>query len=347
MKIGILGCWGHYQTVLDEIDHMPGMEVGGLAPGVPGEDMAPLRKRYPQVLLYPEPDALLASGLFDLVIISTRLDRIPVLAVQAAAAGCHSICEKPLALDRETLRSLWDQVAANGTQCVAMLHNRTHPVLAAVRECIAAGEIGDVHLVNARKSYKCKDEPVWWLGRRATYGGTLPWVGIHALDFIAFVCGDPGFEAVAAFHANAAHPLQPEREDICTVNVRLRNGVLATASIDYLRPLSAATHGDDWLRVVGSRGSLEVEMEGGVLRLLNGQGVREHGDFPSPVSFYPDFLYRLRSRGRESPWEETRRSFALTHTALCARDAADQGMILTGLGGPWDADEAEVSLSRS
>jgi len=186
MKIGILGCWGHYQAVLDAADLMPGMEVCGLASGYAGEELTPLRRRYPGIALYSDAEALLGSDRFDVVVISTRLDRIPVLAMAAASAGCHCVCEKPLALDRRTLRCLWERVALSGTQCVAMLHNRTHPLLAAARKCIEAGEIGEVKLVNARKTYKCKDEPAGWLGCRATYDGTLPWVGIHALDFIAF-----------------------------------------------------------------------------------------------------------------------------------------------------------------
>jgi predicted dehydrogenase len=159
---------------------------------------------------------------------------------------------------------------------------------------------------------------------------------------IAFVCGDPGFESVAAFHANVAHPLQPEREDIGAVTLRLRTGALATASIDYLRPLSAATHGDDGLRVVGTRGSLEVAFESGCLTILDEAGSRERRDFPPATSFYPEFLHRLQTRGRGEVEEETRRSFALTDAALCARDAADQGEILRDLRGPWDGEPGPI-----
>lgn len=36
---------------------------------------------------------------------------------------------------------------------------------------------------------------------------------------------------------------------------------------------------------------------------------------------------------------ETHQGFALTHTALCARDAADECVVIKDLTGPWDESE--------
>ena len=38
----------------------------------------------------------------------------------------------------------------------------------------------------------------------------------------------------------------------------LGNGGHATISVDYCRPEIAGTHGDDWIRIVGTKGVLEA-----------------------------------------------------------------------------------------
>ena len=341
MKIAIIGNWGHHVCVLEETDLLPEARVVGLAPGYPGENLSSLEAKYGSARTYGDHHGMLSAEQPDAVLISTRLDLIAGLAMDTATAGFHSICEKPLALDRGSLLRLWETVVENRTQCLAMLPNRTQPVLAAAKAAVGAGQIGEVKLLNARKSYKCPDQPAGWVGQRATYGGTLPWVGIHALDFISFFDGS-GFSSVSALHANVAHSLQPEREDICTINLRLRSGAMATASIDYLRPLSAATHGDDWLRIVGTEGSIEAAMERGQCTIIGAKGVREITEFAARAPYYPPLLRNLPEPGRAGPTAETRLGFALTHAVLCARDAADQGTIISDLYGPWD-DQGELA----
>ncbi len=325
IKLAVIGAWGHFGEVLKETEKMPEVEIVGLAKVLPDDDFSKVQEKHSSAAnapLYDDPGQLLAEQRPTIATVSTRLDLIAGLAIEAANAGCHLICEKPLAITTENLEKLWQAVETNGVQCLAMLNNRAHPILAAARKAIAAGEIGEVCLLNARKSYRFGSRPEWF-GRRDTYGGTIPWVGIHALDFIEAVTGS-SFSSVAAAHANTAHPERPECEDVCTMTLKLENGAMATVSIDYLRPATAATHGDDWLRIVGSKGVIEAGMSRGQCAIIT-------GDHPlrdlAPAAEQPYYAPRLRAMppaGQGKPDAETRRGFALTHTALRAREAADQ-----------------------
>jgi len=135
-----------------------------------------------------------------------------------------------------------------------------------------------------------------------------------------------------------AHPLDPECEDACTMSLRLANGGLATVSVDYLRPGSADTHGDDWLRIVGTEGSIEAAMERDQCLVLDQDG---HGEIEPDAErepYYPPLMRAFPKAGTAAPTEETRRSFYLTHVALCARDAADTGSIVDDLTCLWGKD---------
>lgn len=335
MRIAIIGNWGHHVCVLEETDKCSDISVVSIAPGFEGEDLSSLQTRYAHTAkIYGDHLKMLAMERPEVVIISTRLDRISELAIDAANAGCHSICEKPLALNHGDLTRAWAAVTANRTQCIAMLPNRNHPVLAAARRAVESGRIGEVKLLNARKSYKFSGPRKGWISKRSSYGGTLPWIGIHALDFIESVVHVP-FSSLSAMHANVAHPLDPECEDICTMNLRLANGGLATVSVDYLRPKSAVDHGDDWLRIVGTEGSIEAAMERNQCLVIDRDGHGEIVDFSDREPYYPPLIRSFPEAGTAGPTEETRRSFYLTHIALCARDAADKNAIIEDLIPTW------------
>ena len=335
VRVGIIGNWGHHVCVLAETDLCSDISIVGLAPGFEGEDLSSLQTQYgPSAKQYENHLEMLSEQQPDVVLISTRLDRISDLAIDAAKAGCHSICEKPLALNHGDLTRMWEAVTANRTQCIAMLPNRNAPVLAAARRAVDAGRIGEVKLLNARKSYKFSGPRTGWIARRASYGGTLPWIGIHALDFIDAVVHVP-FTSLSASHANVAHPLDPECEDVCTMNLRLASGGLATVSVDYLRPGSAGTHGDDWLRIVGTEGSIEAATERDQCLVLDQDG---HGEIVPDAErepYFPPLMRAFPEAGTAAPTEETSRSFYLTHVALCARDAADTGAIFDDLDPEW------------
>ena len=330
MKIGLIGNWGHHGAVLAETDAMPDVSLVALAPGFEGEDLSSLETRYSRASRYRDHRAMLSEARPDVAIISTRLDRIAGLAADAADAGCHTICEKPLALTHEDLTRLWRAVASNRTQCIAMLPNRNQPVLAAARRAVESGRIGDVKLLNARKSYKFSGPRSGWIATRAGYGGTLPWIGIHALDFIDSVLPVP-FTSLSAMHGNVAHPEDPECEDVCTINLRLEGGAFATVSVDYLRPKSANSHGDDWLRIVGTDGSIEAAMERNQCTVIDRNGHGQIAEFGERLPYYAPIIRGFPAAGSAGPTNVTTRSFYLTHVALCARDAADTGTIVNEL----------------
>ena len=47
-------------------------------------------------------------------------------------------------------------------------------------------------------------------------------------------------------------------------------------------------------------------------------------EFAERQPYYPSILRSMPKLGQSSPSLETRQGFALTHAALCARDAADE-----------------------
>jgi len=319
--------------VLDEITGTAGIDVVAMAASGVRESVDNV-VTYPaspkDIAVFEDYHTMLTTVHPDVVVISCRLDRLPRIAMDAARAGCDLICEKPLALDVPTLQELYGVVMTSGVRLMAMLSMRADPVFQTARRLYRDGEIGEVVLANAHKSYKYGDRPDWF-GTRRMYGGTMLWVGIHALDMIQFTTAQT-FTSVAALQRNFAHPQRRDCEDSVAAILGLDNGGSATVSIDLLRPEAAATHGDDSIRIVGTLGIIEARSNDNVVRLLQ-HNADTRTITPGPARpIYRPFLLGETSDDQLMHPEDP---FLLTHACLCAREAADAGVVEQIPAMPW------------
>ena len=97
-------------------------------------------------------------------------------------------------------------------------------------------------------------------------------------------------------------------------------------NIDYLRPETAPTHGDDRLRIIGSEGVLEIKDSGTRVELIS--STHKPFDIPLPEgkSFFADFIKELRGEGKHilSPEEP----FEMTRVALTAHQSGNRKRII-------------------
>jgi predicted dehydrogenase len=322
-----IGGFGHSDAVFRDLAGMQEAELVGLAPAFQGEDISKFLKLEPGVgkKVYDDYKQMLKELKPDVAIISTQLDLIPHLIIDAADAGCHVIAEKPLALDKVMLAKVRRKAERKKINLMAMLTMRSDPQFVAAKQVYDSGAIGKAVLVNARKSYKWGTRPDWF-GDKDKYGGTIGWVGIHAFDYINYITG-LGFTKVAAMQSNFAHGERPDCEDNCALVAELGNGGHATISVDYCRPEIASTHGDDWVRIVGTKGVLEASGSKKECSVISD----DKGSFQYTL---PDRKDRIFSRfllnilGGRSNDEIAQISFMLTKVCLVAHEAAQKNKVL-------------------
>lgn len=326
LKVVSIGGFGHSVFVFDDMLGMEEAELIGLAPAFDDEDISfftshelckdvPVFETYTEMLLKLEP---------DVAVISTRLDIIPEVIIAAANADCHIIAEKPLALDLETLAKVRQAVESNDVKLTAMLSMRSEPQFIAAKDLYDSGVIGEAVLVNGRKSYKWGSRAEW-MGEKEKYGGTIPWVGIHAVDFTNFITGS-SFNKVAAMKGNFSHPERPACEDNCTMILELSNGGHATVSVDLHRPASGGTWGDDWIRVVGTKGVIEARGSDLTCTLQVDSEQPVPVELPGKSKMFREFLLAVAGdTSIKIPQEE---SFMLTKVCLHGQESAEKGVFI-------------------
>lgn len=324
LKIASVGGFGHFVDVLDDLQQAgdPSIRFCGMCPAYAGESLAVLKNHpwFPVSTVgeYSSLQGMLEAEAPDVLIVSTRPDQITQAIVAGINSGCHIISEKPLALQVDQLDALEKLVRSKQKRVEAMLSMRRWAAFRKAKSLIEQGSIGDVMLLNTRKSYKWGKRPDWF-NQREYYGGTWPWIGIHNLDMAHFLTGRHAVSSFA-YHRNGAPPKCPQCEDICSGIFILEGGIQMTASVDYLRHENCPTHGDDWCRVVGSRGTLEVFASEHRL-ILNTDG--QFSELKFEHSFHPTYQEIIESMRRPIlDFDDT--AFQLTRAALNARDSADR-----------------------
>ncbi|MEA3407360.1 MAG: Gfo/Idh/MocA family oxidoreductase [Chloroflexota bacterium] len=325
-KLAIIGAAGHVNLVLDELPQFPNVHFSAYAPSFEGEDVSRyegLQGGISSQKGYSDWRQMLDAEEPDIVIICGRYDLNGPIAIEAARRGIHIISEKPSAQKLEEVDMLRQLVQDHGIVYAIMLPMRYEAAFFTARQLVHRGIIGEPYLISAQKSYQWgHDRPTWYADPNK-YGSTMTWVGIHAFDYARWVA-NVDYTWVCAHHANLVHTERPGCQDVATVMAQLANGGSAVFHLDYLRPAGAPTHGDDRLRIAGSKGVLEVCDRGTRLHLTT--QTRDIPSWPSEQpdrTLFSDFVAAVEGQGQLLvPAKE---AFDITAFAIKAAQAADGG----------------------
>jgi predicted dehydrogenase len=322
IRVAFLGRSGHAYGALLALPETEDAKLVAYAPLPPEESTDTFdvwKDKMGDAKEYADYKELLVKEKPDLVQVSGAYYQNGDVARVAAEHGVNILVEKPISTSLEQLADLKKAVEANGVRLTAMLGTRLSPPFAAVKKAMNEGAIGEPVLVYAQKSYKFGTNRPDWYGERAKYGGSIPWITIHMIDMINWLLSDP-FANVSARHMIFESGKQrPECEDVMAMLFGFKNGGVATVNGDYLRPDTAATHGDDRIRVVGTKGIVEVLFDKATL--VNADGDRELPLESTGDGIFLNFVRHL-VHGEEHILGPND-AFRSTEVALKARESAD------------------------
>jgi hypothetical protein len=94
------------------------------------------------------------------------------------------------------------------------------------------------------------------------------------------------FKEVASFQTRVGFPEIGDAENSAASLFRMDNGGAATLRMDYLRPETAPSHGDDRLRLAGTKGIAEYYNTGGVTLVSVGRKLEQIRDLPPEGSVF-------------------------------------------------------------
>lgn len=130
----------------------------------------------------------------DVVDICTPNFLHPDIAIAAAKAGKHVVCEKPLANTLKEAQKMLDAVKKAKIKHMCGFSYRFAPAVATIKSMIDKGVLGDIYHFRAAYQQDWIADPefpmVWRLKKKHTGSGALGDIGAHITDLCHYLAGD-------------------------------------------------------------------------------------------------------------------------------------------------------------
>ncbi|MGQ9630056.1 MAG: Gfo/Idh/MocA family protein [bacterium] len=223
---------------------------------------------------------LIARDDIDVVDISSPGNTHKEIVVEAAKAGKHIICEKPLANTLDEAKEMVKAVQKAGVKHMVAFNYRRVPAIALAKQLIDQGRIGKIYHFRGVYLQDWIMDPnfplVWRLNKKTAGSGALGDIGAHVIDLARYLVGDfdrivgmtetfikerPIQEAAVGdkFGAKAGRERgKVDVDDAALLLVRFKNG--AVGSIEATR-FANGRRNYNCFEINGSEGSLTFNLE--------------------------------------------------------------------------------------
>jgi len=213
--------------------------------------------------------ALVARDDVDLVDISTPNNLHKPIAVAAAKAGKHVVCEKPLAMNATEAQEMVEAVEAAGVVNTVCHNYRRLPAVALAKQMIDAGELGELYHfrgVYLQDWIASKEFPLVWRLREELAGsGAHGDLNAHLIDLALWLVG-PIAEVAGMMKTFVPERPMPDGtgtgkvtvDDAAAFLARFEGGAVGT--FEATRFAVGRKNGQRF-EINGSRGSIVFELE--------------------------------------------------------------------------------------
>jgi predicted dehydrogenase len=197
---------------------------------------------------YGSYDALLADPDIDAIYNPLPNNLHAEWTIRAAQAGKHILCEKPLALSLAEVDAMTEAARRNNVVLMEAFMYRHHPKTLKIRELIAAGEIGEVRLIEGSFCFTLeRPDDIRWKPEQG--GGALWDVGCYPVSYSHMLAG------CAPVEVFGRQKLSPSGVDVTFAGqLRFPNGILSQISASFELPSQQE------MIIRGSRGAIHVSM---------------------------------------------------------------------------------------
>ena len=196
-----------------------------------------------------------ASWLFeqadlDAVVIATPTDSHSELVCEAAAAGLHVFCEKPLALTAPEAQAAVDACAAAQVKLAVGHVVRYFPAYAEIRAAVVDGQIGAPGMAKCRRVSGPPGAASAWYNDRARSGGVITDMGVHDFDWLRWCLGPVRRVSALSTEVGAGQ--------VAMVTLAHESGAISTIELSWMDPKGFATA----VEVSGPKGLLRHSSRG-------------------------------------------------------------------------------------
>jgi len=183
----------------------------------------------------------------EAVVICSPTDTHAQYIVEAAKAGKHIFCEKPVDLSLEVIKGAIDSVKKAGVKLMVGFNRRFDPAFMKLKQMVADGKIGDPHILKITSRDPAPPPAEY----SATSGGMFMDMTIHDFDMARFITGSE----VTEVYTKASVLVDPAIGKAGDVDTAVFTLTFANGAIGVIDNSRKAVYGyDQRVEIFGSKG---------------------------------------------------------------------------------------------
>lgn len=253
--------------IFDPIPAIPDLEM---ICGLPISDLAAAAQRYGYRTYTPDWHILVENPNIQIVDNCGPNALHAPVSIAAAQAGKHVICEKPLALNAEEAKTMYEEAEKAGVYHMTGFAYRFVPAICLARQLIQSGQLGKIYHYRAQYLQDwglgaAKTPFSWKYSKKMAGSGAVGDLGSHIIDMGRFLVGE--YRSVQAItHTFLSNRTTVNSGDSGDVDVddafaaigEFENGAIATLEASRFAP---GRKNCQMIEVNGEKGSLRFNLE--------------------------------------------------------------------------------------
>ncbi len=251
MNIALLG-WAHVhaESYARCLADLPGVTLTAIFDGHAHE-----RPSWagPGVRVAPTLEEAIASA--DAVVIASANDDHKELAIAAARAGRHVLCEKPLATTVSDAVAMVEAAREAGVVLATAFPVRFVPAVTSAWRAVRAGTYGRILAFSGSNNGQVPG-PAWFTDPRRAGGGAVMDHTVHLADLMRWFLQDEVAEIYAEIDT-LMHDIPVD--DVGVLSVRFAGGAIGTIDASWNRPAAYSSWGGLELRIVAEGGVIDID----------------------------------------------------------------------------------------
>lgn len=231
--IGYIGLDHHHrEQYLDSIDQLDA-EVTAVADSHTTPDALGI-DRLVDVPFYVDPTELLDNADIDLIWVTLSNRATPPIIEAAVEHGIDVFTEKPAARTAADLEPIAARTRTSDATVGVSFIWRMHPISRRLCELVESGFFGAVRNFDLRfmaSQLSTRNTDHYLFDAAESRGGIVQWLGVHWLDLLPWVLGDPIVRVNASMTAGTRGV---DVEDAATLQFETKSGAIGTQTCGYL-----------------------------------------------------------------------------------------------------------------
>lgn len=186
----------------------------------------------------------------DAIYISSKNSDHYQQVIDAANAGKHILCEKPLSITSKQAKEMVKVCEKNNVVLTINYLNRHHPIIKKTKEFIDSKLLGKIVSISIKFNIDYKPNDNYRFSLKDSGGGALRDLGTHVIDLLRYLGGE-----ISSINGNIDNVIYDSKvDDFAIAYVKFENGGYGDLNVSYnvSEPVSR-------IEILGNRGTIVID----------------------------------------------------------------------------------------